>query len=276
MENKNIIMLKHPPMNLKYDNPSYTNQVDDDLSEYIVIDVTSRILRNKEFMNEHPTFAKDLSPFFIGPLVASDGEIANIFEHYWQCSKVYPCHYVDGKITPEFFEWRKKWYAKTEVSNKKTDSRYPCQELGHSPKDCLFSVYYDGNEYQKLGYIEARKKLYIKEYAKLIYNTESFKWLKSLVDSGKKIALVDFDAYNYYSKKALEKRYDFYVKKCKENKVNPTRTLKDFLSIKTIKDVINCEFMLAGHGFAIKMLLQGDISVNADGTINDPQGLLEI
>ena len=165
MENKNIIMLKHPPMNLKYDNPSYTNQVDDDLSEYIVIDVTSRILRNKEFMNEHPTFAKDLSPFFIGPLVASDGEIANIFEHYWQCSKVYPCHYVDGKITPEFFEWRKKWYAKTEVSNKKTDSRYPCQELGHSPKDCLFSVYYDGNEYQKLGYLPIDSETYVNKLA---------------------------------------------------------------------------------------------------------------
>ena len=221
MENKNIVMLKHSPMNLKYDNPSYTNQVDDELSEYVVVDVTSRVLRNKDFMKEHPTVAKDLSPFFVGPVIASDGEVANIFEHFWQCSKVYPCHYVNGELTPDFFDWRKKWYEKTEVSKNKTESRYPSHELGYEPKDCLFSVYYDDNEYKKLNYIEARKKLYITEYAKKIYNTESFKWLKSIVDSGKKLALIDFDAYNYYSETAIEKRYNFYINKCKENKVKP-------------------------------------------------------
>ena len=43
-------------------------------------------------MKEHPTFAKDLSPFFIGPVVSSVGAKANIFEIFWQCGKVYPCH----------------------------------------------------------------------------------------------------------------------------------------------------------------------------------------
>ena len=68
MENKNIILLKHNPLNVKFTNTFYLNQTDEkDLSDYIVVDVTSRVERDKEFMKEHPSFAKDLSPFYIGP-----------------------------------------------------------------------------------------------------------------------------------------------------------------------------------------------------------------
>ena len=44
MENKNIILLKHHPMNVKFTNTFYLNQTDNgDLSDYVIIDVTSRI-----------------------------------------------------------------------------------------------------------------------------------------------------------------------------------------------------------------------------------------
>ena len=33
MENKNIILLRHHPMNVFFTNPFYTNQTEDDLSE---------------------------------------------------------------------------------------------------------------------------------------------------------------------------------------------------------------------------------------------------
>ena len=82
MENKNIILLKHHILGVKFTNSFYTNQTDNgDLSDYIIIDVTSRVERDKEFMNEHPSFAKDLSPFFIGPVTSSDVKLL-IFSKY--------------------------------------------------------------------------------------------------------------------------------------------------------------------------------------------------
>ena len=91
---------------------------------------------------------------------------------------------------------------------------------------------------------------------------------------GKKIALLDFDGYNYDSEEAMRKQYVSYLNKCKREKVEPKYDESDFLKIKCVKDVVNCPFLLAGHGFAIKMLLQGDIAVNEDGTVTDITGVL--
>lgn len=168
MENKNIVMLKHHPMNVKFTNTFYVNQCSD-LAERIIIDVTSRVTRDRAFMAE----------------------------------------------------------------------------------------------------------VYAPYYAKLIHNTESFKWMKKLVDEGKKIALVDFDGFNYYSPKAMGKLYDSYIKKCGRNRLTPNRELSDYFNIKTIRDAVNCSFLQVGHGFVIKMLLQGDLSINPDGSLNDSQGLLK-
>ena len=77
MENKNILMLRHHPLNVKFTNTFYTGQTENDLSEYTVIDVTSRVERDQSFMTEHPGFGKELSPFFIGPVVAPDGTKAS-------------------------------------------------------------------------------------------------------------------------------------------------------------------------------------------------------
>lgn len=261
MENKNIVVLKHHPRDLKKNNPFYLHQVDDDLSEYIVIDVTSRVIRDKEFIKEHPNFEKDLSPFYIGPVISSDGVKANIFEIFWQCGKVYPPHDDNGQPNKEFFIWRNGFYEQEKVT--KSLMRHACEDLGYKNSDCLYFAYFDKDkkQYIPLNYVEARKRVYIKEYVKLIYNSESFKWLQSLVNQGKKIALLDFDGFNYYSETAMKKRYASYINKCKENKWPIILKEEDFLNIKTIKDAVNCSFMPVGHGFAIKMLLEGDIKV---------------
>ena len=274
MEDKKIVLLKHHPMNVKFTNSWYKNQVEDDLKDYVIINVTSRVIRDKAFMNDHPTFNKDISPFFLGPVVASDGMECQVFEHFWQVSKVFPCHYVNGKLTPDYFKWRKEWFDKERVSDK-TASRRPHSVLGYKDSDCLFSIYYENGKYLHLDYVQARKKIYIPEYAKLVVNTESFKWIKSLYDSGKKIALVDFDGYNYYYKKAKEKLFNSYLNKCQKGGYKPTQTLNDYLNINTINDVINCGFTPAGHGFIIKMLLEGDIEV-IDGKVIDHTGVLKI
>ena len=277
MENKNIIMLKHHPMNVKFTNTFYTNQLDenDNIENYIVIDVTSRIERNKEFMKEHPSFAKDLSPFFIGPVISSDGVKANIFEIFWQAGKVYPCHDNNGKPNEAYFEWRNKFYSAEKCT--KDLMRHTCKDLGYEHKDTKYFAYFDKkkNDWRALNYVESRKLVYVKEYAKLVYDTDSFKWLKSLVSEGYKIALVDFDAYNYYSDRAKGKYYEFYLNKCKRDGIKPTRKLMDFLNIKNMKDVCNCPFMAGGHAFVLKMLLQGDIDV-ANGEVIDKSGVLDI
>jgi hypothetical protein len=274
MENKNILLLRHHPMNVHFTNTFYTNQTENNLSDYIIFDVTSRVERNKEFMKEHPNFAKELSPFFIGPLVSSDGVTANIFEIFWQCGKVYPCHDQGGKPNAAYFEWRNKFYAESTCT--KDLMRHACKSLGYEHWDTLYFAYFDKEkqEYIPLNYVEARKRVYFPEYAKLIYNTESFQYLKSLVDSGKKIALVDFDACNYNEKCAMVKQYKAYLNKCKKNKIAPTLTENDFTKIDSLKKLVNCSFMPVGHGCVIKALLQGDIEV-VDDEVIDHAGILE-
>ena len=100
--------------------------------------------------------------------------------------------------------------------------------------------------------------------------------MKSLVDEGREIALVDFDGYNYYEETALKGLYQSYLNRCKKNGVISQRRESDFLKINSMKKVINCPFLLAGHGFVIKMLLEKDLTFDLDGSLNDPNGLLDI
>ena len=273
MENKNILMLRHHPMNVYFTNTFYTSQTENDLSEYTVIDVTSRITRNKEFMGSHPRFAREISPFYAGPVKSADGTKAEIFEVFWQCGKVYPCHDDGGKPNAAYFEWRNHFYSQTECT--KDLMRHTCKSIGYEHKDARYFAYFDKNrgEYVPLSYVEARKRVYFPEYAKLICNTESFHYLKALVESGQRIALVDFDACNYNEACAMQKEYTAYINKCKKNKAVPTLTEADFLRIRTLKELINAPFMKVGHGGVIKALLQGDIEV-VDGEIVDHAGIL--
>lgn len=273
MESKNVIALKRHPMNIKFTNTWYTSQVPDNLDDYVVVDVTSRCIRDKSFMKDHPTFHKDVSPLYVGPITASDGMEAKVFEHFWQASKVYPCHFANGELTSDYFSWRKMWFNKPFSYREKVYSRHPYYLLGYQKNDCLFSVYYENGKYIHLDYIEARKKLYIPEYAKFIVNTESYKWLKRLYDQGKKIALVDFDGYNYTYDGALKKLYKGYLNKCHNQKVKPMVNEEDFLNLRSVTDVVNCGFTPMGHSFVIKMLLEGDIEV-VDNKVIDHIGVL--
>lgn len=265
MENKNIIGLRLHFCKLKYDNSFYTNQCDD-LKDYIIIDCTSR---NKEY-------SSDLSPFNLGPVQGPDGAIASTVETFFQCGKVYPCHDELGEPNEDFFKWRNMMYSKKKGELSKEELRHPERTLGYSSKDCCYFPYYDvtSGKYEPLDYVTSRKKVYIPNYALLVSQTETYKKLKTLVDEGKKIALADFDTYNYYSEKAMKKKYESYLNKCKSDGVAVTIKLDDFLNIKTMKDVVNCPFVPAGHAFVIKALLQRDLEV-VDGKVIDHSGILE-
>ena len=265
MENKNIIGLTLHFTRMGYDKSFYTNQCEN-LGDYYVVDCTSR----------NTALASDFSPFFLGPVTGPDGATASTVEQMFQCGQVYPCHDDNGKPTPEFFAWRDMMYSKQPDELSKQDLRHPQKQLGYEAKDCLYFPWYDAEkgEYVPLDYVSSRKKVYIPNYARLVSQTENFKALKSLVNRGVKVALADFDTYNYYDDKAKEKRYNSYVNRCKKLGIQPTATLKDFLNIKTMKDVVNCPFIPAGHAFIIKALLQGDLEV-VDGEVIDHVGMLD-
>ena len=273
MENKNIVMLKHHPMNVFFTNAFYVNQFEsgDNPENYTIIDVTSRN-KDKEFIN-------CISPFFVGPCTASDGTEFKRFENMWQFGKVYEgntvfnkllsvkkkeeipfvCSDENGNPTEEWFNIRKIG-SESELAYRRPFSGKP---LYH------YFVNTDGQT-ERIDYVTSRKKVYIPEYAKLVYNTPSFKKLKEIADGGKKLALVDFDAYNYYNDRYLSILYNSYITKSGRMDAG----LSDFLSINKMKDAVNFSNLALGHGFVLKMLLQNDIEVK-NGKVYDNVGILE-
>jgi len=153
---------------------------------------------------------RDLSPFVLPASPARN------FENLWQFSKVYPKYTdVDGNPTPEWFKWRQSGFAD------KVAHRYPMGK-GKIP---LYS-YWEG---EKLGYIEARKRIYAPIYAKYVVSTEGYRLAKEIYESGQVLVLRDYDAYDH---------------------------IKLGLSL---QDVINDPHRKMGHAFVILMLLTDEL-----------------
>jgi hypothetical protein len=137
-------------------------------------------------------------------------------ENAWQFSKVYPEHVTEcGLLTSKYWDWAKKGWSDTWAH------RYPMGK-GAIP---LFS-YWDG---ERLGYIDARKKIYAPLYANAVVKTKAYERLCELYKERGTITLFDFDGYDHH-------------------KLNMT-----------LKDVINNPDRKMGHAFVLAMLLQNDI-----------------
>jgi len=157
-------------------------------------------------------YYQELNPFvlkiFIGKWV--------IFENLWQFSKVYP-QYVDAlnNPTPDFYQWRDRGF------NDMQAHRYPMGK-GAIP---LYSLWHG----ERLGYIEARKKIYTTEYANAVSFSKSYRRLSEqwgeLSEQGSNLILLDYDAYDH-------------------------RKLG-----MTLKDVINEPKRKMGHSFVLMMML---------------------
>jgi len=160
---------------------------------------------------------KDLSPFYLGPIMWNDPitkstRVCLRFENLWQYSKVYKQH---QQLGPDFDAWQKNGFESNRAH------RYP---MGKGAKP-LYSLWMG----QKLDYIEARKKLYIPQYADLVIRTKSYALLYKWVVEGKDIVLRDFDGYNYKG-----------------------------VGI-TLKEIVRNHRRPLGHAFVIKALLTGGI-----------------
>ena len=266
MENKNVVILKHHPRPLSYTNLFYTNQCPD-LAARVIIDVTSR--------NRDRAFAAQLSPFYVGPVTGPDGASADSLEVFGQCGKVVPHHDGGGQPNEAYFAYRAEMYGKAQGELSKPEMRHPYRAFGYEADDVLYWAFWDAakGKYETLSYLEARKKVYVPEYAKLVAHTPALEYLKGLLEEGKKIAILDFDGFNYYCDEAMKVRYRAFVAKCRKEKSPVFLTEKDFTDIKDMKAAIDFAHMPVGHAFVIKALLQGDLEV-VNGKVIDHAGLL--
>ena len=162
-------------------------------------------------------WSRGLSPFFLGPVPLYPGapiSQALNMENAWQYSKVY-AGYVDeeGKPTEGYWEWAcDGWNTRRAV-------RYP---MGKGARP-LFS-WWAG---EPLDYIEARKRIYMPLYARAVSVVPAFLQLKALYEREGKVALRDFDGYDYH-------KLDM-----------------------TLRDVVNDPTRKMGHAFVLAVLLEG-------------------
>lgn len=163
-----------------------------------------------------------LSPFVCGPVTVEPfpGMFfeSKCVENGWQYSKVYSEHLsFDKRVTSDWFEWALDGYRKARAV------RYPMGK-GSKPEFAL-------HQGERLGYIEARKRIFIPLYANSVKQTTAFSNLKNtweyLQEEGRDLWLWDFDHYDHH---ALG---------------------MDF------RDVIHNEKQTMGHGFILAMLLEG-------------------
>ena len=139
-----------------------------------IIDTTSRSCN----------FGRELSPFFLGPVELYSGHVAKNVENAWQFNKTYACH-VDGNGDPTDEWW--KW-AKAGWDNPRA-IRYP---MGKGAKPLYH--YWNG---EKLGYIEARARIYCPLYSSAVEKTQAWSRLKKIYKEKKEIKLWSFDSYDH-------------------------------------------------------------------------------
>lgn len=169
-------------------------------SELPSIDVTSSGGNGSKF-----------SPFLLGPVMLYDGLWSKNMENGWQYAKVYQQH-ENGEL--DYWKWAEEgWNSPRAV-------RYPMGK-GAKPLNSMWAG-------ERLGYIEARRRIYIPLYSQAVrfYSYEAFLDLKDFAFYNKDIVIRDYDAYDHH---ALNYSWE---------------------------DVINDPSRKMGHGFVLAMMLE--------------------
>lgn len=133
-------------------------------------------------------WSKGLSPFFLGPVPLYDGMVAKNVENAWQYSKLYAENAdADGNPTEKHWAWAKAGFANNRAV------RYPMGK-GAKPLCSLWKG-------EKLGYIEARKRVYVPLYAGAVKKADAYQRLVEVCKRheacGEEVWLWDFDGYDH-------------------------------------------------------------------------------
>lgn len=183
----------------------------------IVVPPSHPLARRGIDTTSHSTgWGRGLSPFLLGPVAAGDGAVARNVENLWQYTKVYEQHVgEDGHPSAAWWAWRAAGFAQERAV------RYPMGK-GARPSYAWWG--------RRMGYVEARRVVYVPAYACAVVATEAFGQLAALYARDRTLVLVDFDSYDH-------RRIGWGW-----------------------KEVFDCRTKSAGHGFVLAMLLEGIIS----------------
>ena len=156
------------------------------------------------------------SPYFLKTdgheELKNDGGI--LFENFWQGSKVYPIVYPndvyphhtlrgnpkllqwswkskerhlspEGQVNENYFKWRQSIYACP------YPIRYPNQYQYR--KTCAFVLFGNSVDSERLDYIQARKRIYVQEYSRLVRQLPLYQTLLQKLQNGENISIVEID-----------------------------------------------------------------------------------
>lgn len=149
------------------------------------VPVISTVAKSKEY------WQSDLSPFKLGPCDLYDDYTSWNVENAWQFSKVYK-PYLDfseskeGRILEAYWDWAIDGW------NDRRAHRYPMGK-GQKPE---FSIW----DYQRMGYIQARKHIYGPLYAEAVQKTDGWRKLRRLYRNNKELILLETVAAHIPSK----------------------------------------------------------------------------
>ena len=173
------------------------------------IDVTSGSM-NK--INGRTT--RVLSPLYLGPVTDADGDKAIRFENYWQYLKVYPQlgHWdpINEKPTDKWVSWKKHGFTllrgtkgirtPPEVITLKRKYKEACNakyktkaERDQAINNAKWTPIGHWFNNKLIGYIEARKQIYVPTYAKLIKNKKVIKDMQKMIKNENRLMILDLD-----------------------------------------------------------------------------------
>lgn len=197
-------------------------------------------------------------------------EKGQIMENIWQFSKVYERvpkveetysrynpkiiwswplerHVENGKLTKKYIKWREAGH------NAKYAIRYPVGFRNRS--NCLFALETASledckvpiDELPKLNYIEARKRIYIPEYIRLVKEAKQFKELKALLAKGVNLLIIEVDGPHQESLGYYQDKYNVGSDFIQKNTVLAT--------IDNLQILLNDDKHPFGHGHCLAAAL---------------------
>lgn len=195
----------------------------------------------------------DLSPYVLS------NEHGQLLENIWQFSKLYAKvttqkipisrwqpnliiweHNAEDLVNEQGTPTKSYWQWREKGMNNKFAVRYPNGFNGRH--QCLCSLMGDENKYERLDYIEARKRIYCGEYIRLAPKTAHFKKLMDLLDQGVNIQILEVDGPD---PELTFSPYDRITKK------DPGLLIDE----EVIRMLVNDPRKPFGHGYAIASLL---------------------
>ena len=207
----------------------------------------------------------------IGPYCLKDDQ-GRIMENIWQFSKVYEkvpktrekysrynnriiwdhpeeTHFENDKLAQEYWAWRKKGMENPD------HVRYP---VGYRDRGaCLFAIQEepeledqeDVPQNKRLGYIDARKQIYVPVFCDLVKTKEKFLELRQRLDDGENLLIIEVDGPHQESLEYYKETYGVPDDFIEQNTV----VIDEF----NISILLNDEKHPFGHGYCLAMALLG-------------------